>query len=480
MAGVTADLLLGLDLGTTRCKTQLVDGAGNEVAAAVAPTPFAAGDEGITMPVAALLETAAGVVGLLGERTGQTARIAAVGIAGMAECGAPLDAGGRPLAPVIAWHDPRGTGVAERLQERFGDTIALRTGQRPRPVSTVAKLGWLVGHGLGAFEHWLGVPELCLHDLTGAAATEHSFASRTGCYDVVDRCWLDEVARAAGFGSEVFAPVLPAGSPMGRVTAAAAARWHLPAGVPVTLAGHDHLAGAAGAGATFGDLVNSVGTAESVDGSSPVVPDLRLALERRVAVSVAPGGTSWALLTGAARAGVILETAAGLLGRPLVELDALAGAERATGAARDAGGAGVLDQLQAPGAARDAGAAGLLDQLQAAGQDPSAPAPALPAVPPGVLWLGLLSALAARTASAARRVADIVPARRMLVIGGGSVSQPWLAEKAAAVPLPLVRPRTEHAAARGAALFAGVAAGWWPDASSAPRPAADPVTPERG
>jgi xylulokinase len=465
MAGVTADLLLGLDLGTTRCKAQLVDGAGNEVAAAVAPTPFAAGDQGIGMPVAALLATAAGVVGLLGERTGRTARIAAVGIAGMAECGAPLDAGGRPLAPVIAWHDPRGTEVAERLQERFGDAIALRTGQRPRPVSTVAKLGWLVEHGLGAFEHWLGVPELCLHDLTGAAATEHSFASRTGCYDVVDRCWLDQVARAAGFVSEVFAPVLPAGSPMGRVTGAGAARWHLPAGVPVTLAGHDHLAGAAGAGASFGDLVNSVGTAESVDGSSPVVPDLRLALERRVAVSVAPGGTSWALLTGAARAGVILETAAGLLGRPLAELDALAGAERAAGAARGAGVAGV---------------AGLLDQLQAAGQDPNAPAPALPPVTPGLLWLSLLSALAARTADAARRVAEIVPAHRMLVIGGGSVSHPWLAEKAAAVPLPLVRPRTEHAAARGAALFAGVAAGWWPDVPSAPRPAADPVTPERG
>src|SRR5712692_2935822 len=320
-----ADLVLGLDLGTTRTKALLLDVAGTEVAVAAGPTPFASEGSRIEMPVDRLLQATEHVVASLGA---DRERVAAVGLAGMAECGAPLDRSGAPVAPVIAWHDPRGTDVAERLVEQFGDALGLRTGQRPRSVSTVAKLGWLVANGTNALQRWLGVPELVLRSLTGAEVTEHSFASRTGCWDVVEMTWLEEVAAAAGFSVEVFGPVLPAGSAMGHIDAPTAERWGLPAGIPVTLAGHDHLAGAVGAGAGPGDLVNSVGTAETVLGTTTTAPDLRTALDLRTPVSVAPGGRGWVILAGAARAGVVLEAAAGRFGYGFAELDAMA--EQAT------------------------------------------------------------------------------------------------------------------------------------------------------
>ena len=87
---------------------------------------------------------------------------------------------------------------------------------------------------------------------------------------------------------------------------------------------------------------------------------------------------------------------------------------------------------------------------------------------PGAVWRGLLHALAERPAEAAGRVSELVPARRMLVIGGGSASRPWMRAKAALVPLPILRPATSQAVARGAALFAGQAAGWWPSPQAAP------------
>src|SRR5437899_2011531 len=239
---------------------------------------------------------AARVAGLVSALGAERRRVAAVGIAGMAECGAPLDRSGAVLAPVISWHDPRGEDVVRRLTEAFGDSLGLRTGQRPRAVSSVAKLGWLVANGCGPVERWLGVPELCLWDLTGTQATEHSLASRTGCYDVLEGVYLPDVAEAAGFSAEVFAEVRRAGDPMGRVPAGAASRWGLPEGVPVTLAGHDHLSGAVGAGAGPGDLVNSVGTAETVLGYAGRSPDLGRALELRTPVSVAPGGRGWVVL----------------------------------------------------------------------------------------------------------------------------------------------------------------------------------------
>src|SRR5207302_9718425 len=95
-------------------------------------------------------------------------------------------------------------------------------------------------------------------------------------------------------------------------------------GHPVTLAGHDHLVGAAGVGAGPGDLVNSVGTAETVLGLTTCAPDLRRALELRTPVSVAPGARAWVVLAGAARAGVVLDAAARVLGHPIQERDAMA------------------------------------------------------------------------------------------------------------------------------------------------------------
>ncbi|HLI56545.1 MAG TPA: carbohydrate kinase, partial [Actinomycetota bacterium] len=78
------DLLLGLDLGTTRCKAVLVSTAGAEVASAAAPTPFEAAGGGIEMAVPDLLATVSALCRSLPAGAG---RVAGAGIASMAECG---------------------------------------------------------------------------------------------------------------------------------------------------------------------------------------------------------------------------------------------------------------------------------------------------------------------------------------------------------------------------------------------------------
>ncbi|HVL28184.1 MAG TPA: FGGY family carbohydrate kinase [Acidimicrobiales bacterium] len=411
-------LLLGLDLGTTRTKAVLVDARGRQVRAMAAPTPFVRGEGGVEMDVGALLVTARRVVAGLGA---DRDRVAAVGIAGMAECGAPLDRSGRPLAPVIGWHDGRGQEAIDRLEREFGGGLADRVGQPLRTVMTVAKLGWLVEHGVGPVHRWLGVPELVLHALTGADATEFSLAARTGCYDVGERRWIPEVAGALGFGIGVFPPVQGAGTVMGRVSPAGSAWSGLPVGIPVTIAGHDHLAGLAGAGVGASEVANSVGTAETLVARAAALPDVAAAAPLRVAVTVLPGGRQWAALVSAARSGIVIEAA---------------------------GGAEAVD------------AASLVDSL-IAGRVVE-----LPDAPAGAVWAGLLAALAARTAHAYRRLEQVVgPARGVVVFGGGSVSRPWLAAKAAALPLPVRRSPVASAVGAGAARGAAMAAGWRPPSS---------------
>lgn len=436
---VAEPLLLGLDLGTTRTKAVLIGGDGQEVRAAAAPTPFLAEGGGVEMGVDALLTTVGQVVAGLGA---DRERVAAVGIAGMAECGAPLDRSGRPLAPVIGWHDGRGQEAIDRLEMELGGGLADRVGQPLRTVMTVAKLGWLMENGVGPVHRWLGVPELVLHALTGAHATEFSLAARTGCYDVGERRWIPEVADALGFGVAVFPPVEGAGTAMGWVSPAGSAWSGLPVGIPVTVAGHDHLAGLAGAGVGAGEVANSVGTAETLVGRAGALPDVAAAACLRVAVTLSPGGRQWAALVSAARSGIVVEGAAARLGSTPAQLD------------EAAEGAEAVD------------VAHLVDPL-IAGQRVD-----LPDAPAGAVWAGLLAALAARAADAYCRLEQVVgPARGVVVFGGGSVSRPWLAAKEAALPVPVRRSAVASAVGAGAARYAAMAAGW---GQPLPMPSGDP------
>ena len=408
---------------------------GAELGSASSAGPFVTRGSRTEATVDSLLDLVRWVIGELG--VDLLSRVEGVGIAGVAESGAPVAADGTALAPVIAWHDRRGEKVAERLTASSGADLDRRIGQRLRYVATVAKLGWLVEHGLPSTApvgwRWLGVPELVLRALTGAEATEWSLAARTGCFDVGRRVWLPEVAAAAGFDVSVFPPVMAAGSVMGRVTAEASAWSGLPVGVPVTVAGHDHLVGFVGCGAGADDLVDSVGTAETVVGRSAVLPDVEVALDAGVAVGLFPGGDGWVALASAARSGQAVDAAAAALGRTPADLDVMA-ARRAV--------------VEAPG---------LVDSLRR--REP----PALPSGDAADVWATLLDALAAETAAAVARVTRVLgPRRRLVVFGGGSVSDPLLAAKRRHVPITVERSPIADAVARGAAHFAAHAAGLHP------------------
>jgi xylulokinase len=219
----------------------------------------------------------------------------------------------------------------------------------------------------------------------------------------------------------------------------------------VTVAGHDHLAAAAGAGARADDLLNSVGTAETLVRRLETAPDVGRALELDLAVTVWPGGDAWGVLASATRSGLVIQALATHLGIEPGDLDALAGAGDDTTGSGSGGPVALGQGIE------------------------------VPAGSPRAMWTATLRVLARRTAEAAERVAALAgPQRRVVVFGGGSRSREWLQAKRAVFDVPVLSCRTAQATARGAALAAGAAAGWWSGPSAGPAPPLDAGEPRAG
>ena len=251
-------------------------------------------------------------------------RVAAIGVASMAETGVLLDRSGRPVVPSIAWYDTRGAAEADDFATRLGsDQFAARVGLPATAVCTLAKYRWMRGHWPAAERgaRWLNVAEWIVHGLGGDPAAELSLASRTGFYDLHGRRPWPEALAWAGAPPGLAGEPVAAGTPMGCAgSGLARAR-----GAVLTVGGHDHLAGAVGAGAAEeGDVLDSCGTAEAlVQATAPLPPE---AVGRAVRSGLSVG---WHAIDGrhavigGVPSGSALERMLGLLGVPPGEREAL-------------------------------------------------------------------------------------------------------------------------------------------------------------
>ena len=451
----TTRLLVGLDLGTGRCKAALVRADGTVVHVARRSTPTRRRPAGgASHPVPDLL---AAVESLLLECVSAAGGpIAGIGIAGMSEAGVPLDRRGRPLDDVMAWFDPRPVAEAAAIAAQVGpERLHAVTGLRADAKYTLAKLLWLRRHRPGTMRRmatWAGVPELVARHLGGVLATGASLACRTLAFDVPQRRWDADLLGLAGLVPEQMAPVLPFGRAAGGLRPGVGARVGLAAGIPVCVAGHDHAVGAFGAGVVRpGQAIDSMGSAEPV----MVITD-RPRLEDALRTAGMSTGCHvlddrWYVAAGLQQSGATVDW--------------------------------FVDTMLAGGAARGDGYAAFVDLLRGAPSGPSgvlvlpylrgrsAPWPDAGATldlhglrpEHGLadIALGILdgTAYATRWMLESLERAAGVRVRRVRLIGGGTRNERWLAVKSAVSPWPVDLAEADEAVAFGAALAAGIASG---------------------
>lgn len=452
-----ADLLVGIDVGTTMTKAVVTSTAGRELSWGRAPTEWrAVPTGGEADPAAFLRSVAAAAGGAL--QAAPEGRVAGVGVTSMAETVVFLGADGEPCAPSIAWYDERGGQEAAELASIFGGpAFSARTGLRVSHLCTLAKLAWLARHGGVPGARALNVADWVVHRMGGEQAAEASLATRSGALCLADRSWWGDGLAWAGAPEGYFPPVVQAGTALGRVGGAAIEALAAQGGAPslarlegawLASAGHDHMCVAAGAGVVHHDQVlDSCGTAEALVRAMPVLAPAEVGRVVELGLN-----TGWHTLPGCyylvkgQTMGLLLERVLNLLGVK---------------------GQGALDALEHEAMGVSAGSLKV-------SRDGQYGAPSItglgPDSSPSALWNAALDCVTAGTAQTLETMARAAGPVRELVLTGGWSHSPGLRRAKRSLTESARWPAVAEAGARGAALFGGCAAGLFDSPFDFPRP----------
>jgi xylulokinase len=273
-------IVCGIDLGTQSCKVVLYDPEKKAVLeTAQEPVDLIAENDGTREQEAGWYDAAlqACFDRLEG---GLKSKIAAIGVSGHQHSFVPLDAEGKPVYRVKLWCDTSTAPECEDLTRAAGgeEAIIARAGLPMRPGYTAPKVLWLKKHRPELFarlRHILLPHDYLNYLLTGEYRAEYGDASGTALFDVRRRAWspwaaalIDPAVR------DYLPPLVEPGKALGKVSAAAAARYGIPEGALVAPGGGDNMMGAIGAGTVAdGFLTMSLGTSGTLFGYSaaPVI-----------------------------------------------------------------------------------------------------------------------------------------------------------------------------------------------------------------
>lgn len=307
------EILIGVDIGTTRIKAVATDLNLKVLTDYAEPTPWIHIKNFSEIDMVLLAQTVITVASKAADLAG--GKVIALGFTGFSETGVLMDSAGRPLAPGLAWHDPR--GITEPILKELGDfEFRARAGAQLNEIVTISKVLWSNENYPESkkAKHFLSAPEWVAYCLGAEPVNELSLVSRTGFFDVEARKPWEEAIALVGGGKDFLARLVVAGEAIGVVSDEAPENLR---GALITIAGHDHFTAAYYCGAiNEGSLFDSMGTAEALlrTFKAPLKREAIAQLaEANVGLSCSVIADHYTLL-GALPTGLTLERACALVG----------------------------------------------------------------------------------------------------------------------------------------------------------------------
>lgn len=423
-------LLLGIDFGTSYFKVGLFDvdgemrGLGRVAVGKQSPSPGRS-ELGIA-DFWRLLRL--GLAEALAQAKASAQDIVGLSYSSQANSFVLLDCQNEPITQLIIWNDQRAYPL-DRTVEGFGSSEQFQrtTGFAGLSVEFApVKLRWFQDHEPGVWSRTAKVMTMSDYftfALTGEAAGDASTASLTGLYATAEGGWWPKALEFFRVAPAALShPLLP-GTPCGLTGPRARDLLGVPPGVHFAVGGLDHYMAAIGSG-----------------------------LDRLGEASISTG-TVLAALTLVDQ----VEPVAGCYHGPCHD----GGFYRL---AFDPAGAGQLDDYQrqyAPhlGIAELAALAATVP----AGSRANSVADAPTDVRHAVMVRGLMERISATHRTLLQRLQVVRPVLRVIATGGGARSSEWLQINADILDATIIAPRCHERACLGAAAFAAVSAGLFPD-----------------
>ena len=196
--------------------------------------------------------------------------IEGVGFSGQMHGLVPLDREGRVIRKSILWCDQRTESQCREIEERAGgrEKLLSMTNNVMLAGYTGGKLLWLRTEEPEHFRRmavFLCPKDYLRYRLTGRICMDVSEASGTGLFDTRNRQWCLPLLEALELSPSLFPPVLESTEPAGTVSAEAAAATGLKPGTPCFAGGGDAVVQSFGSGLIReGKLGTVIGTAGNV------------------------------------------------------------------------------------------------------------------------------------------------------------------------------------------------------------------------
>ncbi len=449
---MTSEWILAVDQGTSSTKALLIDREGHTAFRTSTPLELICRQAGyVEQDPLALWQSVCRVAKECASyAAAQHTRIAAIALSNQRETAVTWHSNGEPVGNAITWQCRRSAPVCDRLRDRAA-AIQAATGLPLDPLLSATKWAWVFDQQpdlrpmaksgelrIGTVDSWL------LYKLTGGRvhATDHTNASRTALLHLASLDWdeamlgLFQIPRAA-------LPLLCASAGVCAECISVPAL----AGVPVaSIIGDSHAALVGHGRYEPGTTKATYGTGSSLMMLTPALAGETNVLARTVAWS-STAEVHFALEGNIAMSGAALQWVGEFLGlsNPAEDAAALAAS------VHDAAGMMLVPGMVGLGAPYwDAEARGIMANIERSHSAAHLARAALDAV--------------------AFQVADVLDAMEsaagvelptLLADGGATRNDALMQMQADIIGRPVLRSAQEDLSARGAAMLAGVALGWW-------------------
>lgn len=262
--------LLGLDIGTSRCKATIVELDGTILGEAAEEYALITDGRGrYEIDPDAIWQAIRRTIRQAASAFGAEAPVEAISVSSFGETLVAVDERGEAIGPSMIYMDARGQEQANRLANDLGQSRIFEiTGTTAHAMYSLSKLLWVKEHRPDFYAKvwkWMAIADFVLYRLGAEPHIDYSLAARTMAFDVVEKKWSDVMLGYADIPADRFGTPVQSGTVVGRLKPSLAVSLGLPAGIPLVAGGHDQACAALGTGVIRpGVAVDGMGTTECI------------------------------------------------------------------------------------------------------------------------------------------------------------------------------------------------------------------------